>query len=343
MTAQTITIGEIIEIVEKQIFLESGILSNFDRICIEREKGLKNAIELCFEQIMQLSENALKAKLTQRQELKVNQCNENLVKYIDELANELNKEKIQAHCRKLEENKISLFKQAFDLDMIFLISNSFHTAVTTNILWAPHVTIHHAIEISKGQLDLNELGKHLPQILKHIKKDVLTPLKKSRQFSSFHQNVLEAIKCHKKKYYRGSNLILITTIEGMVRKLATFLSVPHNLPEDFSEEKYISLNNLLRDVNWKSDIEIEPTKLQLIIGESRTQKERHQQFINNEKITVDLNTRLDFLKARFKDDRDLILHGSNQDYNQDWNSFLNFSALYETYLVCNYYEKKYGS
>lgn len=343
MTAQTITIGEIIEIVEKRIFSERDISSDFEKKCFEREKGLKNAIDLCFKQIMQLSENSVKVELTKRQELKVKQCNENLVKYIDELANELNKEKIQSHCRQLEENKISVFNQAFDLDIIFLISNSFHTAVTTNILWAPHVTLLHAIEISKGQLDLNELGKHLPKILKYIKKDVLTPLKKSRQFSNFHQNVVEAINCHKKKYYRGSNLILITTIEGMVRRLATFLSAHHNLPDDFSEEKYISLNRLLRDVNWKSDIEIEPTKLHLIIGESRTQKERHEQYMNNEKITVDLNTRLDFLKARFKDDRDLILHGSNQDYNQDWNSFLNFSALYETYLVCKYYEEKYGS
>ncbi len=343
MTEPSITIGEIIDVTERQLFTNIETSSIFERNCFKREKGIKNAIDLCFKQIIQLSDNSATIKLTKRQELKVNQCNKNISKYIEEFVLELDKEKIIDHCKRIEEDELNILLQPFDLDIIYLIANSFHTAVTTNILWAPHVTMYQAIEISKGKLNLNELGTNLPKILRYIKKDVLIPLKKSENFSSFYQNINEAIKCHNKKLYRGSNLILITTIEGMVRRLATYLAKPHNLPPDFTEEKFLSLNSLLRNVKWKNDIEINPNKLILILGESRSPNERKQQFLNKENITVDLNVRLDFLKARFKDDRDLILHGSYQDYNQDWNSFLNFSALSETFNVCDYYEKKYGS
>ena len=344
--SKELTIGKVIESLNKELFIPTESTTDFENNCIEREKGLKNAINICTNQIVELAEAPGLDSLTKRQQYKSEICFENLSRYAEELITELDKEKIEAYCHELESRKeksSGIFNTPFDLDLIFLITNSFHTAITTNILWAPDVTVAQAIDISKGQLNLNDLGKHLPAVLKRINRQLLPYLKKSDLLSEFYPSISEAVNCYKKNYYRGCNLITITSIEGMVRRLATFLAKPHELSSDFTEEKYSSLNKLLRDVNWKEDIEIDSTSLSLILGESKTRKERRQHNLNNDIIKVNLNIRLDFLKGRFKDDRDLILHGSQQDYNQDWNLYLNFSALYETYKVCSFYEKKYGS
>ncbi|NPD87025.1 hypothetical protein HNS38_19915 [Lentimicrobium sp. L6] len=346
MKSKELTIGKVIDSLEKEIFTSVDEKSKFKKNCQEREKGLKQAINICMNQVVELAEAPGLDSLTNRQKIKSDICLENLSKYADELIAELDKEKIETHCHELENKagkSLGFFNQPFYLDLIFLITNSFHIAISTNILWAPDVTVAQAVEISKGKLNLNELGKHLPVVLKRIKKDVLPYLKKSSLLSEFHPNITEAVECYKKKLNRGCSLITMTSIEGIVRKLATFLASPHELGSDFKEEKYNSLNQLLRDVNWKKDLEIESTQLSLILGESRTKKERQQHYLNDDIINVDLNTRLDFLKGRFKDDRDLILHGSQQNYNQDWNLYLNFSALYETINVCKIYESKYGS
>ena len=347
MISNELTIGTIKDSVEKKIFnIENP--SEIEKQYIKREEAIKSTINKCMEQIIELGEAPGLEKLTKRQKIKSEQCVENLSKYIQELINELDRENIQNYCQELQDPK---YKFPFGLTGVFmpdiniLMSNSFHIAVTTNILWSPRVTVREALCLSKGQLDLNELGKHLPEIIKDIKKVVLPYLKMSEIYSDFYYSVQEALKCYSKKCNKGCNLIIMTTIEGIVRKLTTFLTIPHELGSDFSEEKYSSLNTLLRDVNWKKDFEINSTRLSLIIGENKTLKERKEDIMTevNGTVMVDINTRLDFLKGRFKDDRDLIMHGSYLNYSNKWNLFLNFSALVETQKVCLYYDKLYGN
>lgn len=347
MISDELTIGTIFESLKNEIF-------NFDSPSEkelkyrERELGLKQTINLCMKQIDELAKGLYQDKLTTRQKIKTETCIENLSKYIQELINELDENKIKAYCAKIEKNKKSFtinLNKPFMADYAFLISNSFHTAITTEILWAPRVTVRQAMEISTGKLDLNDLGKHLPEQIQEVKNDVLVYLKNSLLYSSFSQSIEEALDCYSNKFYKGCNLIVMTTIEGMVRKLSNFLAPHHGLPSDFSDGNYTSLNSLLRNVNWKKDYKIDPTRLALLIGESKTICQRQKETRKGERgyELIDLNTRLDFLKGRFKDDRDLILHGSYIDYNKEWNLFLNFSALIETKQVCSYYENKYGS
>ncbi|MCD4745670.1 MAG: hypothetical protein K8R58_05175 [Bacteroidales bacterium] len=345
MKSKKLTIGKVITSFEKKLFTINDNSSEFENNCLKREEGLINAINICMKKLEEFASVPGLDFLTKRQQIKSKICFENLSKYVDELIAELDKEKIISYCQQLENNKkkeFKIFNSPFDIDVIFLLTNSFHTAITTNILWAPDVTMAQAIGISNGQLDLNDLGKHLPVVLKRINKQIIPYLKKSNLFSGFYPSITEAIDCYNKKLYRGCSLITITSIEGIVRRLANFLAIHHELPSDFIDEKYSSLNRLLREVDWKKDIKIDSDFLSLILGESKTKKERQQQYSNGDIINIDLNTRLDFLKGRFKDDRDLILHGNQQNYNQDWNLYLNFSALYETYKVCTYYEKKYS-
>jgi hypothetical protein len=82
----------------------------------------------------------------------------------------------------------------------------------------------------------------------------------------------------------------------------------------------------------------------MITGQDKTLKEEFEDSLKNplDKVKVNLKTRLDFLRRRFKDDRDLILHGLQDDYGRGWNLFLNFSALSHVYAVLKYYDDLYN-
>jgi hypothetical protein len=347
MISKALTLGQIKNSLETKIFTFKNP-SELESKYLQRETSIKQTIDFCIGQIMDLGQSPGLDKLTKRQRIKSKNCVENLSKYIKELISELERNTIINHFEKIENGKNRFVpggNQIFEVDYTFLMSNSFHTAITTEILWAPRVTVKQAIEISRGTLDLNDLGRHLPELIKEIKNDILPYLKQSDINKDFYESIKEAIDCFSKKHYRGCNLILIITIEGMVRKLSNYLSSFHELGPDFSDQQFLSFNSLLRNVKWKKDFQIDTSTFQLLIGQSSTLKERRKNIQNyaDDFQIIDLNTRLDFLKGRFKDDRDLILHGSSIDYNKEWNLFLNFSALVETKEVCLYYEKKYGS
>lgn len=198
-----LTIGKVLESLKKELFIFHENSSEFEMNCMERERGLKIAINTCMNQIVEIAEAPGLDSLTKRQQIKSQICFENLSKYADQLINELDIKKIEVHCKELERKgkKPNLvFDRPFDLDTIFLITNSFHTAITTNILWAPDVTVAQAIDISKGKLDLNELGMHLPKVISRINKNLLPYLKTSEFLSEFHPNILESLKCYKKSF-----------------------------------------------------------------------------------------------------------------------------------------------
>lgn len=347
MISHSLTIGEIIEKLETQIFNFENP-TDVENDYLERENGIKGTIDSCMMQVKDFAITPGLDKLTKRQKIKTEKCIENLSRYVKQLIEELDEDKIKIHCNNLKTNKENPFSfnlnRPFEPDIMFMLSNSFHIAIRTEILWSRRVTVLQAIGISKGELELDDLGKHLPDLLEQIKTEIIPNLKHNEFYEPFADSIKEAIKCYNRKLFRGCNLILMTTVEGMVRQLANFLSIPHELGENFSEDKYMSLNRLLRDVTWKKDIKIDQTRLSLMLGNDKTLKEYRSEFgIDRENVLIDLDTRLDFLKGRFKDDRDLILHGSYQEYNKKWNLYLNFSAFEETYEVCEYYLKKYSS
>ena len=276
MISHSLTIGEIIDKLKTQIF-DFDNPSDKQKDYLERENGIKRTIDNC---MMQMHEFAIAPgldKITKRQKLKTEKCIENLLRYVKQLMDELDAEKIKTYCDNLKKEKEKPFSfnlnKPFEPDLTFMLSNSFNIAIRTEILWSRRVTVLQAIKISKGELDLDDLGRHLPDLLEKIKTKIIPSLKNSKFYLPFIDSINEAIKCYDKKLYQGCNLILMTTIEGMVRDLANYLSKPHELGEDFSEDKFMSLNSLLRDVNWKKDIEIDETRLSLMLGKAKTLKE----------------------------------------------------------------------
>lgn len=331
------TIGELQNRIETPLF--PNPTSDFEQRCKAREVSIKEYVEICGIMIMhhieRPADSGLKISYWKREKIKKNMGN--LVKYMEELAEELDKDKIEEYCRP----RFSI--TPFQADIIFLIQNSYYASVIADILWASEITLNEAMEISAGILNIEDLGKKLPSKIKETKSTILPYLKRSKIYGRHAQNLKEALSCYEKKFRKACNLILMTTIEGIVRDLADFLNEKQGLNLDLSSNKFHSLDSLLRNVNWIKDFEISASQLALIIGQDQTQKEKPRRPDNNllGYTNIDLKTRLDFLRRRFKDDRDLILHGVDHDFGKTWNLFLNFSALSHVFEVIKYYDKLY--
>jgi len=63
-----------------------------------------------------------------------------------------------------------------------------------------------------------------------------------------------------------------------------------------------------------------------------------------EQVEISIKTRLDFLRRRFKENRNLILHGQETEYDKPYYGFINSAALCEvlkTIIECqDSYEKE---
>lgn len=333
------TIGELVHRIETDLFPDKPT-SDFEQRCKDREVAIKEYIELCRLMIMHHIDKPadIGKKLSFWKKEKIRKNMGNLIKYTEELAEELDKEKIKEYCRSPR-----FLLTPFQPDITFLIQNSYYASVITDILWADEITLNEAMEISAGHLNIEDLGKKLPSKIKQTKAIIIPYIRKSKKYLRHAQNLKEAVDCYEKKFYKACNLILMTTIEGFVRDLAEFLNEKQELNVDLAANKYNSLDSLLRNVNWIKDFEISASRLSLIIGQDQTSREQAPHSDDNLLgfSKVDLKTRLDFLRRRFKDDRDLILHGVDHDYGKRWNLFLNFSALSHVYEVIIYYDKLY--
>ncbi len=330
-----LTLGEILKLLETDIFpVEKGGKS----IYRQREETLKRYINLCFEiatqNINRPESTSYNESFYQKKRVEYNI--KKLSDYINYLSSQLDKEKILNYYN----NQTWLIKSDLDIDISYLIHHSFYGSILIDILWADDITILEAMELSAGKLDLEKLGKKLPNKVKDIKQRVL-PFFKNRKVGKRHYSTLEeAIKCYEKGFNKGANLLLMTSIEGIVRDLGEFLVERQGLKINIENKEYNSLDSFLRKIEWKNDFEIDKTELSLITGE-------YELLINQnirepfEKVQINLKTRLDFLRRRFKEDRDLILHGIESDYGKDWHLFVNFSALSQVYETVKYYDKKY--
>ncbi len=330
-----LTLGEILKLLETNIFpIEEGTKS----IYRQREETLKRYINLCFEIAMQ---NINRPDSTSHvesfyQKTRVEYNIKKISDYINYLSSQLDKEKILNYY----ENQNWLIKSDLDIDISYLIHHSYYGSILIDILWADDITVFEAMELSAGKLDLEKLGKKLPNKVRDVKQRIL-PFFKNRKVGKRHYSTLEeAINCYENRFNKGANLLLMTSIEGIVRDLGEFLVEKQGLKINAKNKAYNSLDSFLRKIEWKNDFEIDKTELSLITGE-------YELLINQnvrepfEKVQINLKTRLDFLRRRFKEDRDLILHGIESDYGKDWHLFVNFSALSQVYETVKYYDKKY--
>ena len=325
-----ITIGELDKKLTLDIFTE-----NDPKQYLEREETLKRYINICFNHSIQLVElpHQESQKISYYKEQRIKRSLKRLSDYVGYLAHQLDKEKIIEH----HKNQGIIPVSNLDIDTSFIIANSYYGSIKYDLYWISNLRYYDALNIATGNFKIEDLSKYLPDSYSQFKNKILPYFKKLEQLKNFKGTLLEICKSYDSKAYRACNLLILTSIEGIVRSLGEFLIEKQNLDINLNQE-FNSLDSFLRKIPWKKDYEISNTTYKLLTGDWDFKREKTDPFKN---IQIDLKQRLDFLRRRFKEDRDLILHGLESDYGKEWHLFVNFSALGQVYETFEYYMKKY--
>ena len=336
--AYPVTVGQLLLAFQTEIFPKHPD-SDFEKKCRQREDGIKQYLDICATIAQQHVEKPgldfKNLSFWKKEKSKV--CLKNISEYIGELVLELTREQIESYCRKTYPFS---FQSTFNPDLVLLMLNSYYGSVVADVYWITDLTVHEAMNIAGGRLTLDDLGKRTPNRIIQIKKN----LKEHEGQLSFYKDhldtVKEAFQCFENKLLRAFNLLLLTSIEGLVRKLGIFLIKKQELSVNPFDNSYNSLDNFLRKIPWKEDISISRNQLTMLT--SNYERVNYNDPLSSridpfQKVNVSIKTRLDFLRRRFKESRDLILHGQETEFNKPYHGFINASALeevIETILEC---------
>lgn len=331
-----IRLGDLFEKPKIELFLDSPD-TEFYNSCRLRENEIKKTFAQAFRtfniHVEKIGKDASNLPKWKKERVKL--CMTNLGDYMEELIGELNKEKIENYCK--SEEKLGDKYIPFMPDIILLMINSYHGAVETDLHWVTDLSLSDSIDISIGDFNFTKLEKYLPKRISELK-ILLQDLKSNICVSPYIDSINEALICFESKHVKASNLLLITTNEGLVRSLGIYLKEKQGLSVNpLDKRKYASLESFLKNIPWKKDLKINGIQYGLITGNYSMNKSQ-----TLDSIFVSLNERLGFLCRRFKENRNTILHGEETNYSNSLNSFLNFSALKETLTTIKDYDKLYS-
>jgi hypothetical protein len=278
--------------------------------------------------------NKNKEEFSKWEKEKAKSCLKNIGAYMEYLLEELDKTKIEKCCSITDVAGEKLIP--FLPDMVLMLTNSYQGAIETDLHWITDLTMADTIDISIGDFDFNKLLKYLPFRINEIQ-TLFLQLKNIDYLQKHSSSIEEAITCYETKYLKASNLLLLTTIEGIVRSLGIYLVEKQNLQVNpLDKRKYASLDKFLHAIPWKKDLRISGIMHGLLTGCSSSYKGTEPEL-----VLVNLTERLGFLGRRFKENRNVILHGEETQYANALNSFLNFSALKEVLLTVESYQSIY--
>src|SRR5690606_27009899 len=216
-----ITIGELDEKLKTRVF----DVNEKDPYYI-REKQLKEHIQITFNtsiELVRMPEETSQTLSFYKQE-RIKQNLKNLSDYVGYLANELDKEKIKNYV-----DKQSLININADIDASVIISNSYYGSIKHDIYWIDELKYIDALQISKSDFDIKKLNSYLPNSIDYFQKIIIPHFKKDKHFSEFYEVLSELQSTIENKTFRAANLLIMTVIEGIVRKLGAYLIEKQNL------------------------------------------------------------------------------------------------------------------
>lgn len=324
------TVGEIDNKLNTTIFSEKSMYQ-------EREEILKKYINITVQSCIQLARMPQeKGIISYYKDFRVKRSMKKLCDYMNYLATELDENRIKDFFAKQKQKHPLFIDHNYDINLSFIFSNSYFGNIEHDLYWISEITVQEALLLSTGKFKIEKLSSKLPNSFQKFKTVVLPFFKQDLHFKKFYPILLEIENCYKNKAFKACNLLILTAIEGLVRDLGLFLIDKQQL-EVKNFYSFNSLDSFLRKINWKKDYIISKTRYSLLVGDMDFVTERD----SLRDINISLMQRLDFLRRRFKEDRDMILHGLESDYGKEWHLFVNFSALYNVYETCLYYKKLY--
>jgi hypothetical protein len=320
----------------KIVLFPNGNNDKFYVFCQKREKELKDEIQITLFHfnthvtILNKSRNELaKWKVT-----RIGECIYNIGDYIEHLVEELDRPKIEHYCNAMIQNDSDL---PIIKDIVLLMTNSYYSAIEIDLHWIYDLPMIDSLKISEGDFNYELFKNYLPNRFIEIE-SLIQQLNIIPYVGSYADSFFEAKNSFIAGYTKGSSLILLTIIEGLVRCLGTRLVEKQKLNIDpLNKRKYASLESFINKIPWEKDLRITSIKYGLLTGNIALYKSS-----DNDEIIVSLKDRIGFLCRRYKENRNTIVHGEKKEYGDILNLFLNFSALKEVLLTIQEYTQVYG-
>lgn len=265
-------------------------------------------------------------------ESRIKESLKKLSDYLSYLVAELERHKIIAFC-----DKQNFLVSNFDIDIPFLIGHSYYGNIKYDLYWISDLKLYDAIGIAKGEFDIESFSNYLPETYQEIDSYIHKKVIKNSFYAVFQNTIQEIRNCYTNNLLKACNLLILTLIEGIVRKLGESLIEKQELVIN-KKSDFNSLDSFLRKIPWKQDFEIMKSEYNRINAKFDFENKGESNF---KKIEITLKERLDFLRRRFKEDRDLILHGLESDYGKKWQTYINLKALEQVFITVEFYQKKY--
>lgn len=345
-----LTFGELLDKLETDIF-EKDSKDKFTSYCRKREDELKCAIDICGVMLHHhIEKPGLKGKIDFWKKEKIKDNIQNIWYYTFELNQKLNKESIEKNVKNQMSSILPIFINQ-EPDLVFLILHSYYGSILTDLNWIKDMPFQLTFGLASGYLNIEEIGKLLPKRIAQLKRFLDSENELVERYKSAFHSIGELLVCYEHKCYKSFNVLAIVTIESLVRQFGKYLIEKQGLEIDTESDRYNSIDSFLRKIPWKDRIKYSKTSAKLWTSNSFKLKEKEKNDLNSEEIDhsdllgkgvfLNYKERLDFLRRRFKENRDMILHGQEMIFDTDWQCYINVSALLEVLKTMNEFTNLY--
>ncbi|WP_343614109.1 hypothetical protein [Flavobacterium sp.] len=332
MNGKQITVFQIIQAMETQLF--NPLID--PEPYWQREELLKRNIGRCLESIREnIDAYNLTYELDHWEKYAVERNLKNFEAYLSKLHSLLNKNSIEIFVQHQDAKRAWHSKMEED-EMVFML-NSFYTTIKYDILWAGNISVSDVLKLSRDEVDFDNLIRKFPEMINTFRETVIPFFESITSYVNRAETLKEAINTFEHGHYKAASSLVLIELEGLVRQLGAFLIEKQNIDKTKLKKKYHSLDSFLKDIPWLEDFVIDEDHLMFLSGDFVFKENR--EFERTTKIS--LKTRLNFLRRRFKENRNSILHG-DAVFGETWDLYVNFSAMLEVYSTIKYYENLYG-
>jgi len=136
-------------------------------------------------------------------------------------------------------------------------------SIVNDLYWLKEGTVDEHLQIALGKANPSVLEQYLPKKLEVIEKEFIPYLNVENKYLDIANIVSTAVSLARSNSFLQSNILMIVAVESFTRALAKYVYEKQNPERSNMEidfyifEKFLSLEGLIKDGNWKRDIPME--------------------------------------------------------------------------------------
>lgn len=144
--------------------------------------------------------------------------------------------------------------------------------VIHDVIWIDRITEDDIIQIAMNQTISGVIEKYYEEAISNVKEKTIQNLMRNENYKEDVELIENAINLSRKESFIASNILLITAIESIVRKIGLYVYKKQNPELDSTSievyiyETFMSLEGLILKGNWKDDIFVTDTEIEIKYG-----------------------------------------------------------------------------